>query len=576
MPGGPDLPSWLRVFLPQVEEEADPILAEVVVEYNKASLARYLDSNLRPRNFPKIYHKWGETAFNPLATDIRVEFVQENGQKLPPVAKRYKLQREEKLKDGKNTEVLLDLAEWALTHSLLEEYTKVIEELRELDSKHPTVVAFDYYQTEMKKRLTKVDDAIVWKNQMGNKKEKQTAHYVLLYTATETEPDEVKDYAERLEENYLSFFYWFALKGKKVKVPDRRLVAVLLDKPDEFYAYREAFDHAPMVADGFFSRRDNLAVFSAKRLDEVYDLLSKATNPLWQTGWNQSDLLNGKGRPGSQPDEIVRNQVLALLLRAMQDESARASVSHEASRQLAVATGMISTTVAVPEWIQFGMGSFFETPTGAFWPGVGAPSWRYLVKYKVWRKADQDVDDKIKAEIEKAKKEGKPIGILTDRVLDRPPEAIRKVITDAYFREAAKDDTKKTPLLKARTLSWGLTYFLMHRKTEQLLKYFQELEKLPRDIEFDDDTLIMTFGRAFDMVETTSTGPVMNTAKLDKLGEEWFSFLDMTPIESSEAMQDAVKQYQEQNKKKANQPATAKKPSWKPPEIKLPTRRPKK
>ena len=73
-------------------------------------------------------------------------------------------------------------------------------------------------------------------------------------------------FLNRLERNYEGFFTWFALRGNALPLPDRRLVAVLVDSPEAFqHQHKDIFDDAPMVADGYFVPRDNLAIFSAQR-----------------------------------------------------------------------------------------------------------------------------------------------------------------------------------------------------------------------------------------------------------------------------------------------------------------------
>jgi hypothetical protein len=335
-----------------------------------------------------------------------------------------------------------------------------------------------------------------------------------LYNSPDNEPAEVGEYIKCLEDNYRGFYYWFALKGKALPVPDRRLVAVLVNRPDEFRSWRHVFDESPLGSDGFYARRENVAVFSSERLDEAYDLLTKVTNPLWQSGWNREELLEAKGHPGAQPDEVVHNQILALLLKGMEEESALASVSHDGSRQLAVATGLLPRNVEVPEWVPFGLASFFETPKGAFWPGLGAPHWTYMIKFRLWK-------DK--------------------KVLDPAHDAIQKVITNAYFREA-HGDTNKPALLKAQTMSWALTFFLMNRRLDQLMQFYRELDQLPRDLDLDDHNLLLAFGRAFDLLDPTNANRI-DGLKLDKLADEWYSYIENTPIESSEALQDAVNEY---------------------------------
>src|SRR5262249_40424972 len=144
----------------------------------------------------------------------------------------------------------------------------------------------------------------------------------------------------------------------------------------------------PLVADGFTARRENVAVFSGKRLDEAFTALDKNNQALWQTSrWKREDLLKGKGLDKAPPIQAGLFQTMALVHKCMEEESERAASSHEVIRQLLAATEMLPRNVMAPEWIQFGMPSFFETPVGAswpaFWPGVGAPSWNYRVKFKL-------------------------------------------------------------------------------------------------------------------------------------------------------------------------------------------------
>jgi hypothetical protein len=519
------------------EEDENPFEAEVVIEYDRSNFASFVGEGGVPVTYPRIFHKWGSTALNPTLPDIRLQYLEENGIKLPPVPARYKVHRDAKLRDGKNAETYLELAEWALGHSLLAEFVNLMGELKQVAPSHPVVKAFDKLQADMDVGVLPDDAAVSWKNRPGNSyKTLRTKHYTILYDSMDSEPSEVKAYAAALEENYRGFYYWFALKGKALPIPNRRLVAVVINKPEEFQAYRQAFDHAPLVADGFYGRRENLAFFSAVRQDDVYNLLLKTTNPIWQSGWSQDDLLKGKGKPGANSaDEVVRNQMLALLQKAMSEESIRASVSHVATRQLLVAAGLVAPNMEIPEWLEFGIGSFFETPTGAFWAGIGAPNWKYIVKFKLWKQTEK---------------------------LDSPEVAIRGVITDEYFLDAAESE-KRAPTTKARTMAWALTYFLMSRNLDGMLRFLDELSKLPRDKGLDGSALELAFGRAFDLMDPTDPYRV-NPLKLDRLAREWYSFIELTQLESSEAVQDVVKAYQERMNKNKRRPPAANNPGAKP------------
>jgi hypothetical protein len=536
----PGLPPILGRLLANPEDDESVIEAGVVVEFGKVDKMLGRDIGAA---YDRIYHKWGATALIPALPDIRFEFLSEDGVKIPTVLQRYELQRKVKLKGAKTAEAILQLAEWTLNHAdiadperrMFKQFESLMKELRELDPKHPTIVAFDKIEAALDAPVTAGDDtAIIWKDRLDNYKPKRSGHYTLLYDSPSGVPDEADAILEQLNANMRGFYYWFALKGHALPVPERRLVAVLVGKPDEFQSYRDAFDRARVVADGFYSRRENLAVFCSIRQDEVYNVLRQNTNSLWMTGWNAKDLLKGKAYAGAKSSmENVRNQMLALLLKAMGEESVRASVGQDGTRQLLVATGLLTTTVEAPEWIQFGMGSFFETPVGAYWPGIGAPHWTYMVKFKLWKQEDERAEAAFEAAIAERKP---PVPFI--RKLDPASDAIVKVITDQYFREARQNERKKSLEAKARTMSWSLAYFLMNKKLDMLNRYFEELRNLPRDMVPDDETLTRCFGRAFELMEPADPTRV-DTRLLNKLADEWYSFIDLTPMESSEALQEA-------------------------------------
>ena len=140
---------------------------------------------------------------------------------------------------------------------------------------------------------------------------------------------------------------------------------------------------------------------------------------------------------------------------------------------------------------------------------AGAPSWKYLAWWKHWED--------------------------TKGLEPEAKHALRKVVTDRYFHEATSQTDEG--LLKARTMAWSLTYFLAEKRTDGLLRYFDELGNLPRDMELDEDALMACFGRALDLMDGPSQTQI-NPAKLTKLAEEWYQFLHYTNLEASEAVND--------------------------------------
>jgi hypothetical protein len=177
--------------------------------------------------------------------------------------------------------------------------------------------------------------------------------------------------------------------------------------------------------------------------------------------------------------------------------------------------------------MQFGFPSFFETPkfdpytqTGAFWAGTGAPSWTYLVQWEVWEKEKQ---------------------------LDPPEEALRKVVSDWYFRQS-KNGTDEVALLKARTMAWSFCYYLMNRHLDKVLQAGQEFSRLPRDLEFDGDVHLACFARAFDLADPGQPDGI-NKAKLEEMAKDWYKFMGLVPLPMPELFQEAHKVWKERQAK---------------------------
>jgi len=254
---------------------------------------------------------------------------------------------------------------------------------------------------------------------------------------------------------------------------------------------------------------------------------------VWGSRWKRSELLKADTR--NVPAEadaitIVKNQVKTLLLQALESESELAAVSHDGTLQLASVTGSIPRAVSAPEWVQFGVGSFFETPKHAWWQGTGAPSQLYLKKFKDWQKK---------------------------KTLDTPAEtALKKVVTDEYFREARKIN-QDAAWTKARTMTWALTYYLAEDPTrlDQLMTYFKELGNLPRDMEFDDEILMGCFVRAFKLGDQNNPNQPRPDA-LKRLAADWYGYMENVQLENDQAMEEArealaSKKERAQSKKKA-------------------------
>jgi len=219
--------------------------------------------------FRMFEHKWGKTGLYN-ADDIQYrQFL------LPPRDLAYKSRREVLLKD-KTPEKILELARWVLANGKIDEFPNIMDDLAKLEPDDSVVVAYKKVKADMDRKITKDDTAAYfWKSTPAftsyNIKvdADKYPHYVLLYPSNvKSDAPELKSRLERLEENYRAFFYWFALQGKALPVPDQRLVAILVDKVEEYQDYHKGFDNVITADDGFFARRENLVFFSATPQDE--------------------------------------------------------------------------------------------------------------------------------------------------------------------------------------------------------------------------------------------------------------------------------------------------------------------
>jgi hypothetical protein len=528
-------------FGPTQPTESVPFYVMTVVETSDSLSKSQLDA-LDSGRPVKIKTKWGISVLQP-ETGVTITVIKNNKEKpIHSVFRQYLDRLNVAKKEGPTAELLLDFntnpqagpARFALEHNLLKEYREVLDEVAKLDPNNPKVKAFQNIEKAMAKPVTKPDDSGLWKQRLGIRDARQSEHYILLYSPGVKEA-EVQSRLKALEDSYKSFFYWFAFncdndgnlayipKGAKDAplVPEQRLVGLLTASEDEFNRDHRVFYDYTLVADGFTSRRDNLTILSRERLDKQYKALSSYAGPQMSI-FDKDLLLQGKisEKARASTTTIARREynlasTFALMLRSLEADSEIASITHESPRQLLHAIGLTRRNVVTPEWLQFGMGSFFQVGKGAPWGGAGGANFIYLLEYK--ERAQHRMSGR----------------------LEKPVEALKAVVTDGYFR-ASQNGKDETVLMKARTMAWSLTYFLAHRKLGNdqygLICYFRELGRMPRDLEFDSDSLLNLFARAFKCLDVKGDKP--DEAKLTQLAEEWNRFIDLTPLEVEEAVKD--------------------------------------
>jgi hypothetical protein len=510
------------------DEEHTPRYVYAYVEVRLHKKDPWYMNFMRQRTHLTIDHPWGRDCRIPVEmlklpySDKELEVIHR-----ATVAKEYEALYKAKVKDGRNPRAMLHLARWALGHGLLKQFHDLMEELKVADGVPADVksaVAMHQKTKEALKKPPTAEDPAVASLMADLKAEgyRQTisvrGRYSMLSNLPENRQDDIRRRLALMDETYEKFYYWFALHSAETMppLPNRRLLAVLVANPKEFRSKHAIWGSLPLVCDGFLPRRDNVMILSAEHLDEAYAILKK-NNKAHTKFVSMDELLSGSvwsGRRGKEAHAHFYNvatlQTLVMVQKALEEEAERATISHEATRQLLFATGLLPRNVDVPEWVQYGLSSFFETPQGAFYPGVGLPSWSNLVNFKYHRRKNH---------------------------LGSPKDTLLQVISDAYFhraRESASlfadnrdneqmEETAKEDEEIARATAWGLVYHLAREdKLNLLIRYSQELDRLPRDLELGKRVLQGCFTRAFDLREPS---------RFQGWADSWFSEMENYALE---------------------------------------------
>lgn len=515
----------------QVQEAGQQaLLVPVVIEVDNAPIIRQLDSGTPTPCFHRYGGVGGPYKVNlvrqltsiPLVTVFRKA---DNTAPLNNAKKRFTKMIEDSVRSSTKAEVFLDLAEKALGYGFLDDkldspatgtFGEVMKRLGQNDDKNPTLAAYRKLQPELAKRVSKEPTGPHWTRiKPPGHKSQESAHYSLIHTLTTSDADEVlRSYLTRLENHLKSFYYWFLLKGVNLPLPTERLMVVLATNDTDLKQYQENLASGPKVVDGFYAPRDKLMVLSTRRTDASYDLVAKMAESLFKNGMEPQRMVRGLNptpTPGQTPpsqEQWFQAQEFALVLKHFDMEGERATISHDATRQLLYATGLLPRNVVAPEWLQFGLASFFETPLGSPWGSFGQPSSLHFPAFKSLKTA----------------------GKLESTAYD----TMVKVITDSYFRQASLGKNKDTERAQAEATAWSLGYFLMRKELAKVLAYCQELARMPRDLELDDEALLGCFARAFDAWDNTARAPLRG--KLETLANRWYLEMNALNLESQDLL----------------------------------------
>ena len=346
----------------------------------------------------------------------------------------------------KAIEDYLEAAGQAIKRGLLKEFYDCCSLAYKIDPANATVKRLIDARKRIKQPLG--DSSEVEKNlrettNLPKLKVEVSAHYVLLHDTSDVKVNRktrAQTRLELLELVFESYFMKFALDGIVLEPPKEHMMVLLFAEENTFHRYATLLSPELKMAAGFWSPKDNISVFYDQGTTPSMKLLTSLAQDL------QKSKLKLRGSAVSQEIAHLAN-TFELLSKVAREESDIEVVSHEATHQLAGNSGLLSRGKIGARWAHEGLASYFETPAGAGWGGIGAVNDSRLSDY---------------------------------RIVSRDPSrnSIELVISDQLFYRA-RDQGEA---VEAYGQAWGLTYFLMETRFEKLVSYYERCSQFENEL----------------------------------------------------------------------------------------------
>jgi hypothetical protein len=381
---------------------------------------------------------------------------------------------------GTNPDKCMEAAHWALRHGLLQQFHQAVEKSLAANPQHPRALLVKKLRTQMDVELSdpasQVEDM---KQLLGRRdmKVKLSKHFILMHDTPDkivrgknTRADERIQLLETVYECFLLRFYAY---GVELEIPKERLKVVLFNDYDRYRAFALRLSPSLASASGFWSPGNNTSIFFDHGTNAEFKALAKVSGELQKL---KAESL--RDRTSATADIRRLADTLALLIELERENSDIEVVSHEITHQMAGNTGLLPRHVQVPRWVHEGLATYFETPNGASWGGIGAVNSSRLTLYRVLAP-------------------------------DEKHSNLDFIVGDQIFDYAASHGA----VVHGDSQAWGLTHFLMEKHFDRFLAFYRRLGEMPPNLPLSQETLNEIFDECF-------TG--VNRRDLDA---EWHSYM---------------------------------------------------
>jgi hypothetical protein len=347
----------------------------------------------------------------------------------------------------------LEAGKQALQRGMLPEFYECCSAAYKINPKDETVKRLIEARKKVRQPLSDpkhVEEQLRETTKLNRFKVSTSTHYVMLHDTPDEKVGRKKQTRaatrlELLELVYEAFFMKFALDGVVLEPPSEHMMVLLFNTEETYLRYATLLDPELKNASGFWSPKDNIGVFFDQGTTEDMKQLTFAAKEL-------QDLKVKARQLGDSRDIAYLANSFELIVKISKEESDIEVVSHEATHQLAGNAGLMPRNKLGLRWAQEGLASYFETPAGAGWGGIGAVNRHRLRGYRTVSSDPKRVSLEI-------------------------------LISDALFDGAADQNQA----VDAYGQAWALTHFLMETHFEKLVDYYRRTS----EIQGDDDGKIM-------------------------------------------------------------------------------------
>jgi hypothetical protein len=473
------------------------------------------DAQLKIGHWNRFDHPWGGKTMPLVTTDapgaitgeyfvpnssmqfvqiISDESVKGKSIALPSLSKTL-TDRSAALKDKKNVnDVFKSIGMFSLEHGMAKEFKDTMDLLIK-DSKSKSPILETYSKTKKATEEKSAPDpafASLATSFVGFNQEKSD-HFEVIHDGLPNDP-EVKLWIAQLEKNYATFFMWFSLNGTQIELPKTKLSVVITTKPDVYNEMHLALVGNKAKVQGFMLPREKLLVMCTKRLDPISEMLGLKMKEWTTKGYDFNQLLKGTIGQGNPPAadhlDVSYSGALAVLNRALDQETVWNTIGNFGTLQLFYATKTLPANVVLPKWFSEGLAGVFETPHCSPWMSFGSANSYHLPLFR---------------QIYKNK---------------RNPIEFEAILSRLMSGSKLANLTPQAGQEQFNTESWALVYFLVKKKQTAFMAFCKDFEMFPKDVVLSQSLVTKIFNKHFLAADSADVKKAQTAFLL-----EWIDFI---------------------------------------------------